>query len=259
MRGTMRKALTMFRNHERSSKVNTVNKDPEDFNIPDNPLWDIYVKPITQEELSMIERMWKLSVFTVALLVMMILLPILSEAGTATVNGTASGNLSSLTMDSNGNVVIMTTSGPVTPPLPPQTNVPLLAPADPNMNHGTLKGTQAVSGEKYFRFDVPAQCNRITVAWTTFDWIGKVDMLVKANNMPTLADWTAATSTGYPAMKAGPPIWYNLIAASGDGGETVTMNNVTPGSYYILMKNTKPSASSQFKVWYTPNCAYRPR
>jgi hypothetical protein len=38
--------------------MNAVNAEPEDFNIPDNPLYDDYTEPISREEYEMIERMW---------------------------------------------------------------------------------------------------------------------------------------------------------------------------------------------------------
>ena len=126
---------------------------------------------------------------------------------------------------------------------------------DPNMSYAEVTGIQTVANEKYYKFDIPSQCNRVTVAWTTFDWVGKVDMLVKAGSLPTIAEWNNAVAGGYPAQSLTSPRWYNLMQTSGDGGETVTMSSVPAGTYYIMMKNTN-SAPSQFKVWYTPNCSY---
>jgi len=135
---------------------------------------------------------------------------------------------------------------------------PTLSANDPNMWYGEAKGTQTVVSEKYYKFDIPSQCNLVTVAWTSFDWVGKVDMLVKAGSLPTITDWNNAVAGGYPAQSLTSPLWYNLMATSGGGGETVTMTNLPAGTYYIMMKNTN-STSSSFKVWYTPNCSYAGR
>jgi hypothetical protein len=143
---------------------------------------------------------------------------------------------------------------------PSQITAPLLVADDVNMLYGEAKGIQTVDvgKEKYYKFVLPSQCNRVTVTWTTFDWVGKVDMLVKAGSPPTLTEYNQAVSSGYPATSSGPSIWYNLSALSGDGGETVTMSYVPAGTYYIMMKNTH-TAQSKFKVSYKPNCTYVPR
>jgi len=133
-----------------------------------------------------------------------------------------------------------------------------LSASDPNMWYGEVKGTQTVAGEKYYKFDIPSQCNIVTVSWTSFDWVGKVDMLVRADSLPTITDWNKAVAGGYPAQSLTSPLWYNLFQASGGGGETVTMTSVPAGTYYIMMKNTN-STLSQFKVWYTPTCSYKGR
>lgn len=138
--------------------------------------------------------------------------------------------------------------------------VPLLQASDPNMWYGEAKGVQSVSSgsQKYYKFIVPSQCNMITVAWTTFDWRGQMDMLVRASSLPTIADWNNAVAGGYPVQSLTSPFWYNLFQASGDGGETVHMSLVSAGTYYIMMKNTR-AETSQYKVWYTPSCDYVPR
>ena len=154
---------------------------------------------------------------------------------------------------------VSTISGPQSPPGPGI--APLLLPTDPNMFQGESKGTQSVSvgKERYYKFVLPAHCNKLTVNWTTFDWVGQMDMLVKAGSLPTIADWNNAVASGYPARASGPVLWYNLMQTSGDGGETVTMTSVPAGTYYIMLKNTRSAADSQFKVWYTPNCSYSGR
>ena len=136
-----------------------------------------------------------------------------------------------------------------------QIPAPLLVAGDTNMLNGEAKGIQTVEQgkEKYYKFVLPAQCNKVTVNWTTFDWIGEVDMLVKKDSLPTLVDYNNAVAGGYPAKVSGPTLWYNLFDYSGDGGETAVLSYVSAGTYYIMMKNTN-SGSSKYKVWYTPCC-----
>ena len=176
-------------------------------------------------------------------------------AGTVTVDGVGHGSLKSMSVDQSGNVNIICDNGVVTYSDPSQITAPLLVASDPNMLNGEAKGIQTVAqGQaKYYKFFLPAQCNKVTVNWTTFDWIGEVDMLVKKDSLPTLIDYNNAVAGGYPAKGSGPLLWYNMFDYSGDGGETVVLSYVSAGTYSIMMKNTN-SVSSKYKVWYTPCC-----